>query len=441
MMRCCAWLLAIILGLSGCSSTVGWLYDYKPRPAVWSGYWGWPVPIVRPGDPFLYVERQYVGETTGGAELVRRTKLFRFDASSCRRTDSKTFGGAAEIEAWAAEPGEIWIRLKEEPSHLRTFAGETMQAPPRPRPSGEILEPFTVSWTANLVHVWDLARRRIVDVPKAFDPGETIVIPSGGKGRFVLEMWPASLAQKNRIVVNELGDPPWTMRTTGRIEIEGRASDVRLLDAGGRIAVRAQVGAAEVVSTFALPGGKHLSTFNLPSVPGSPPTLWSPSGRWFAEAANDDHRPFMSCAHTIRVVDITGATVRDKTFAACVQPARWTQDEGHVVVEHYQAPAPTWWSLEVASGNAVEIPNAVNASTPRSVQIGGTAFYVEGPENRAFLMAVGLSTGRVWQVTEALGHIGILAADPVARKLYVSTDMENLSVYDLVTQRLARCKL
>jgi hypothetical protein len=149
----------------------------------------------------------------------------------------------------------------------------------------------------------------------------------------------------------------------------------------------------------------------------------------------------MSCAHTIRVVDVTGAIERDKTFAVCVQPARWTQDEGHVVVEHYQAPTPTWWSLEVASGNAVEIPNAVNASTPRSVEIGGTAFYVDGPENRGFLMAVGLSTGRVWKVTEALGHIGILAADPVARKLYVSTDMENLSVYDLATQRLVLCKL
>jgi hypothetical protein len=67
-------------------------------------------------------------------------------------------------------------------------------------------------------------------------------------------------------------------------------------------------------------------------------------------------------------------------------------------------------------------------------------FYPEGPRERQSLMAVGLATGRVWQVTQVLGRIDVLVADPVARKLFVSTDGVNVSSYDLAAHKVTLCK-
>jgi hypothetical protein len=74
------------------------------------------------------------------------------------------------------------------------------------------------------------------------------------------------------------------------------------------------------------------------------------------------------------------------------------------------------------------------------VQIGDTIFYAGGPRDRQSLMAASLATGRVWQATQALGRIDVLVADPVAKKVFVSTDGVNVSSYDDAAHKVTLCQ-
>jgi hypothetical protein len=435
----------LAIGLYGCAGVFGDIYYHEPSLSD-DGGWGWPVPIVRPGSPFLFVKRQYTrqeswrthGGNIGFRETVRRTKVSRLDVVTCNRIESTTFSGDAKVEAWGTDPREIWIRTNEDPSVLRSLGGEKLKAPPLASPEGDILEPGGMRMAQDSVRIWDPAHRTVDQVAFPLPPATNRSVPQRAGGRFVLDLQQLGTARQTRAsFTNLLGSRGETLQTAAPILVESDSlAETRLLEDGHRLALQAHIGESGVISTFSLPDGALLSRFEVAAWHDVDP-LWSPSGGVLAFVPDDDPQPFVACGHTLRVVDVTGTLLRERTFDACVRSAAWTKDEARLLVASNRD--PRWWSLDLRSGNAVAIPGAVNASTPRAVEIGETIFYVTGAEHLRYLMAVSLTSGRTWQVTQPLGEIGLLVADDVARKLYVGTDREFMSVYDLRSHKLSLC--
>ena len=194
---------------------------------------------------------------------------------------------------------------------------------------------------------------------------------------------------------------------------------------------------ADTVDTFALPSGERLSSFEIPD---DNLVAWSASGRWLAYAI-PDHPGAVVCASELRVVDPAGRLVATKNFATCVRPNSWVADESYLLVHHYDDNAPRWWAFDPTNGQIVEIPEAAVPATPRPVQIGAVLYYVDGPVGNRRLASVSLATGKIETLTGNLGDVGILAADPIGRKLYLSRDRSRLSVYDVGAAALKDCRL
>ena len=149
-----------------------------------------------------------------------------------------------------------------------------------------------------------------------------------------------------------------------------------------------------------------------------------------------------ACGREVTVVDVpSGKVVVKRTFDTCVQPTRWTDDEMHLLVFHYEPPNHRSWSLAVPDGGVVELPAEAERSTPRAVEIGDTLFYADGPSEAPHLGAVNLATGQRWDVTKPLRRIDILVAEPQARKLILTVDTSVVLTYDLAKATLTQCKL
>jgi len=158
----------------------------------------------------------------------------------------------------------------------------------------------------------------------------------------------------------------------------------------------------------------------------------SPSGRFLVRT---DDEP-----NGLSVVERSGKEAVRVRFDTDVKPSRWSEDEAHLFVQHYDSPRSRWWSVGLTSRTAVEIPPEAMSSSPRFVEIGDTLFYVDGPAETPHLAAVNLSTGQRWAVTQPLRNIDILIAEPQARKLILSVGGTEVLTYDLAKATLTLCK-
>jgi hypothetical protein len=157
----------------------------------------------------------------------------------------------------------------------------------------------------------------------------------------------------------------------------------------------------------------------------------SPSGRFFVRGDE---------AKELTVVERPGKVAARVRFDTDVEPGRWTEDEAHLLVQHYDSPRSRWWSVGLTNGTAVEIPREAMTSSPRFVEIGDTLFYVDGPAETPHLAAVNLSTGQRWAVTQPLQRISILIAEPRARKLILTVGSAHVLTYDMAKATLTLCK-
>ena len=216
--------------------------------------------------------------------------------------------------------------------------------------------------------------------------------------------------------------------------------ELRLLDRGTKIARRTTKSSgllADTVDTFALPSGERLSSFEIPD---DNLVAWSASGRRLAYVIPDHPGEPVVCASELRVVDPSGKIVAKTKFDTCVRPDSWVADESYLLVHHYDEKAPRLWAFDPTNGQLVELPEAVMHSTPRPVQIGAALYYVDGQVGNRRLVSVGLATGKIETLTGNLGDVGILAADPIGRKLFLSRDRSRLSVYDVGAAALKDCR-
>jgi hypothetical protein len=157
----------------------------------------------------------------------------------------------------------------------------------------------------------------------------------------------------------------------------------------------------------------------------------SPSGRFSIRTDEPNE---------LTVVERSGRVAARQRFDLDVNPGRWSEDEAHLFVQHYDSPGSRWWSMGVATGQVVEIPPEALSSSPRFVEIGDILFYVDGPPEAPHLAAVNLSTGQRWAVTQPLQRIDTLIAEPQAKKLILTVGSAHVLTYDLAKATLTLCK-
>ena len=75
-------------------------FEHIPR---WTDLgWGWPSPLVRPGNAQLYVLEEHTA-VKDQEPVVKETKVLRLDVAGCRKVAEQSFKGQVEVNAWGAD--------------------------------------------------------------------------------------------------------------------------------------------------------------------------------------------------------------------------------------------------------------------------------------------------------------------------------------------------
>jgi len=424
-----------------------------------SNLWLGPELIVRPGSPIVFVKhwrlvaRGSVTQGWGGPKntvtmTVPDATYARLDIRTCVETPPRSFVGRPTEFSWGAPPDDLWVYAPDsggavEPvgGGLRIDVSVDLQA--STKPDAPLDADVGIGWRrATGLHIWDLGRRAVADVP--LPPGTnvvTVVAPQRGD-RTLLAVargenpsgsnWPLDVFA----VASPDPRAPAPAAHSVRVPLARRAgvSDTRSVGGGTQLALvsggpNTRDGSELIVVDTT--GGAAGSRVNLDHDPWAL-TRRGPARLVRATSPTPSPARGASCRSLAAIMDLESGGSRAIELPTCASTIEMVDDAPYAIIHlatAYQGTGRLLLDLERAT--LTSLPDS--GGTPHVM--GGTVYFAS--PTRVLAMDLAAPT-RMRVAVTGLENLRAVWVEPSSRRL-VLLDLNSVLVFDAGNGRITRC--
>jgi hypothetical protein len=444
--------------------------------------------IFRPGSPVAFVKRwrldskgareqTFWGEKSTITVDVSDVRYSRIDLRTCVEVPVRRFGDLTSEFAWGAPADGLWIFAPGSPRAVEPVGGgpridvsvELGARPDWPLPNPEVPRDADVGagWRQGTgLHVWDLSRRGVADVPLPPEiKVQSFIMPQRGdrtllaiarrEGEEVSRQLdvvavaapvpgaPAPVARTVHVALSVRSGPPRTRSLAGGARLALLTNDPTFVPDENELVV---------VDTT---GGSDGYRMKL----GFDPWGWTRSGHaWLVRVADPKRQSpsVPSCRSTVTVVDLETGRPRSFSAPGCtngiemIDGAPFAVLQGAYPVEPSLGGGPragasddvmnvvkrVWPTigrllLDLERGTLTSLPDA--GGTP--YVMGGTVYFADTTRVLAIDLA---APTRMRVAVTGLENVQLLALEPSSRRI-VMGDRSGLLIFDVDGGRVTRC--
>jgi len=428
---------------------------------------------VRPGSPIAFIKRRRLkakgsirntlwGEQNSIKLSTPDLRYSRLDLRTCAEAEVRRFDDTASEFSWASAPDDLWVYPPDSHGRVQPVAGGPMidisaelgaqpdWPPQNPEPPRDAV--VGMSWRSTGLHVWDLERRALAQVP--VPPGlevRGIVMPQRGDRTLLAIARAKGEEVSHRLQVIAVAAPsPRGPASTARavpVSLAGRAGPPRLrsLTGGNRLALVAKdtagmagTGTSELI-VVDLTGGPAGYRIDL----GYDPWAWTRSGRPWLVRATDPMAPTPNTAHcrsTATVLDLETGRSRPVPTAGCTTDVQMVEGAPFALLYgRYQAAAsaagPSGISRLLLDLERGTLTSLQDLTTTFQI-VGQTAYFAD----TTHIMAIDLGApARPRIAVTGLHGIRSMAVEPSSRRIAIVDGDQDILVFDIDKGQLARC--